>query len=558
MVILEAANIKKYFSDRLILDINELKIYSGDHIGIVGLNGAGKTTLLNVLSGELMPDEGFVKRYADISYIHQFSSADDDAGMDSGKEMKEFDVSEKLSNNYSKGSTDGILSGGEKTRLKVANALSRNSVILFADEPTSNLDYKGIELIRQKFLNIETFLLISHDRNLLDALCNKIIEIKDAKIKVYDGNYSFYKEQNKREIEREKFEYDQYISEKSRLIDAIEERKQKSGSIKKIPRHMGNSEARLHRREATEKQEKINKAVNGLKTRLEKLKVKEKPAAAPKIKLDFTLTDPPQNRIILSGKDIDFSYGDKVIFKSAGFEIPRNTKTAIIGDNGVGKTTLLNLIDNRYKNIKIVPKAKIGYFYQGFENLAFDKTIIENVMLDSIQSETVTRTILARLLIKGDDVYKKVDVLSGGERIKLSFAKIFVSDANVIMLDEPTNYLDILSIEALQDILREYEGTLIFVSHDKTFVNAIADRLLIVRDGQIDTFEGNLSAYENSRGHHKKDAADKSGQSQDNEVRKTVLKMRLAEIISKMSHPKADKDKLEEEYAIVLDELKNL
>jgi macrolide transport system ATP-binding/permease protein len=537
MLIIEAAGIKKYYSDRLIIEFDNLKIYSGDKIGIVGQNGSGKTTLMNILSKEIEPDEGFVKRYCDITYIRQFSEESINAGQ---KLLKEFNLSQKTYQN--------AYSGGEKTRIKIANALSHENLIVFADEPTANLDYKGIELLKQKLSEVESFLLISHDRLLLDSLCNKIIEVRDGKLKVYNGNYSFYKKQSEMEHERALSEYEKYISEKSNLEGAIFDRQSRAKSIRKAPKRMGNSEARLHRRSANEKQEKIHNAVDSLKTRLNKLEVKEKPRELPKIKLDFSLTNPPENKIVISADRLSFSYGSNRIFDKASFSIPNGSKTALWGENGTGKSTLLNLINkNSNDSIRIVPKAKVGYFYQGFENLEYNKTVLENVMRDSVQTQSVARTILARLLIRADDVYKEVQCLSGGEKIKVSFAKLFVSDANILLLDEPTNYLDMLSIEALASVLCDYEGTVLFVSHDSAFVNSVADKLLVIENRTINTFEGNLEDYKLNR--------QKTQFKVKSETEEIILKMKIAQIVAKLSDPKADKEALELEYQRLIAEL---
>jgi macrolide transport system ATP-binding/permease protein len=221
----------------------------------------------------------------------------------------------------------------------------------------------------------------------------------------------------------------------------------------------------------------------------------------------------------------------------------------LLGENGVGKTTLLNLIAGSGNgSIKIVPKARIGYFYQGFENLQQNMTVLDNVMAESVQSQTVARTILARLLITGDDVYKKVEVLSGGEKIKVSFAKLFVSSANVFLLDEPTNYLDMSSIEALENMLSCYEGTVLFVSHDRAFVNRVADRLLLIENQSISEFDGNLDKLEK----YKKQQIQKD----INDPEQIALQMRMTEIIAKLSRQDANKDELEAEYGRLLKKLR--
>ena len=540
MLILEAANIKKYYSDRLIIEIDELKVYSGDKIGIVGPNGAGKTTLLNILSKDIEPDEGFVKHYCPIAYIRQFS---DESIMADPKLLKEFNLASK--------SHQRAFSGGEKTRIKIANVFSNENIVLFADEPTANLDYKGVELFKQKLSNVDTLLLISHDRQLLDSLCNKIIEVRDGKLKVYSGNYSFYKKQTELEYENALMEYEKYISEKASIEAAIKDREERSRTMRKTPKRMGNSEARLHKRETTEKQKKIHNGINSMETRLKKLEVKEKPKELPKIKLDFSLTNPPENKIVITARNLSFAYGTKKIFDKACFSIPNGSKTALWGENGTGKSTLLNLIyQNSNSGIHIVPKAKIGYFYQAFENLEYDKTVLENVMRDSIQNQSIVRTILARLLIKTDDVFKKVQYLSGGERIKVSFAKLFVSDVNILLLDEPTNYLDVQSTEALESVLKDYEGTVLFVSHDSEFVNSVADRILVFENGNITTFEGKLEDYKQSKQKTKTKSID--------ETEKIILEMRISEIVAKLSNPNADKESLEAEYQSLISKLREV
>ncbi len=541
MLILEAADIKKYYGDRLIIEIDELKVYSGDKIGIVGPNGSGKTTLMNILAKDIEPDRGFVKHYSHVAYIRQFS---DEGIRADQKLLKEFNLACK--------SHQRVFSGGEKTRIKIANAFSNESILLFADEPTANLDYKGVELLKQKLSKVDSLILISHDRYLLDSLCNKIIEIKDGKPRYYNGNYSFYKKQSEIEYESALQEYENYISEKASIEAAIKDRQERSKSMRKAPKRMGNSEARLHKREATEKQKKIHNSINSMLTRLNKLEVKEKPKDLPKIKLDFSLTMmPPENRIVIAAENLSFSYGTKKIFDRVCFNIPNGSKTALWGENGTGKSTLLNLIyQNSSSSIRIVPKAKIGYFYQAFDNLEYDKTVLENVMRDSVQTQSVVRTILARLLFKTDDVFKKVECLSGGERIKVSFAKLFVSDANILLLDEPTNYLDIQSIEALENVLKDYEGTVLFVSHDSEFVNSVADRILVFENGIITAFEGKLEDYWQSR--------QKSKDSSAWETEKIILEMKISEIVAKLSSPSADKEFLEAEYQRLVSKLKTI
>lgn len=539
MLVLEAGNIKKYFGGKLILEFDELKVFTGERIGLVGQNGTGKTTLLNILSNEIEPDEGFVRQYCNVAYIRQFS--EDGVCVDS-KILKEF--------NSLKLTQQKAFSGGEKTRIKIANAFSCDNLLLLADEPTASLDYKGVELLKQKLSTVETFLLVSHDRDLLDDLCNKVIEIKDGKLKTYNGNYSFYRRELQADMDRMQFEYLKYQDEKTRLEKAFTNRKKLASGIAKKPRNKGEQCLDSPSARSKGSQEKnMQRAANAILTRLEKLEAKEKPKELPKIKLDFSLTYPPENKIIISAEKLSFSYDNRRIFTNVGFRIYNGMKTAIWGENGAGKTTLLNLINSKSsESIYIVPKARIGYLYQGFENLEYDKSVLENVMKGSVQTQTVARTILAILLITDNDVYKKINVLSGGERIKVSFAKLLVSNANVLLLDEPTNYLDMMSIEALESVLREYKGTVLLVSHDSAFINSIANRMLIIENQSIKEFDGNLQEYRSS--------CQKTQATIKTEIEKTILQMRILEIVAKLSRTNAEKENLEAEYQSLIAQVK--
>lgn len=545
-LLLEANHLVKYFGDRRILELSSLRVYAGDRIGVVGANGGGKTTLLDLLSGELTPDEGEVRRCCSISYCKQF-----DPGVEADvAHLGRFGVAGKAGAK--------AVSGGEATRKRLAQVLGAPGALVFADEPTSNLDAQGVELFCEQMAQVPTFLLISHDRAVLTRLCNKILEVKEGTVTLYDGGFAFYREESARRQQRRQTEYLQYDAERRRLEGIYQAKKGKAASITRHPKNLTPHECRVRNfltsRSYDAKQKNMERSAAAVKSRLAHLEVKEKPHSDPAVHFDFSLTAPPANRIVLRGQGITFAYGDLRLFENADFSLENGSKTALIGKNGAGKTTLLHLISRAGQEeascIHLVPKARVGYFYQGFENLDLNRTVLENAMEGAVQNEATVRALLARLLFRRDDVYKKAGVLSGGERIKLAFAKLFASPANVLLLDEPTNYLDMPSIEALQQMLAEYKGTVLFVSHDRAFVDAVADRLLLLQNQKLLSFAGNLSAYELSR-------AQPKPQKQD--VQKSVLEFRLTAVLSRLSVASgAEKEALEAEYQGILAQLKAL
>lgn len=544
MLLVECSNVKKSFGDRLILDVENFKIYSEDRIGIVGVNGAGKTTLINILCQRLQPDEGWVKLYGRYSYISQL------------EEEENVSISNEMASRFSVESIwNKNMSGGEKTRFKLAHALSKNSLLIFADEPTSNVDIEGIELMEKKFEEYKgALILISHDRSFLDKLCNKILEIEDGRIKIYNGNYSDYAAQKVQERERDEFEYDEYIKEKKRLQKVITDTKQKVKSVKKAPNRMGNSEARLHKMGDQKAKANLDGSVKNIEKRIEHLEVKEKPKEQEGIKLDIEDSNRLHSKVIIEGKDVTKVFGEKIIFNNAEFSIYNTSKVALIGPNGCGKSTLIKMIIDNEKCIRIAKGARIGYFSQDMSILKKNLTIIENVMESSIYNETFARILLARLLIKKEDIYKKTSVLSGGERVKVSFAKMLLQNINLLVLDEPTNYMDINSLQVVEKVLKDYDSTLLFVSHDRRFVDSVADHIMSIENHKIKMFKGNYKEYLAS----KNKCTDIAKEEIQNQI--LILQNRLSEVIGRLSMPSKKDDivALDEEYNEVLAKLNKL
>ena len=474
-------NITMSFGTRDLFHIDKLEVYEGDKIGLVGLNGSGKSTLLRLINGDTIPDEGRIKLNCTPTYFVQLSDEHNNNIADP-KELSLFGVQELV--------IQGSTSGGENTRLRLAELFSERGTLLLLDEPTSHLDEDGFEYLDQRLASIDSFILVSHDRELLDRRCNIILEIEDGEIRTYSGNYSSYCEQKKQAVERAFFEYEQYTDEIKRLSLAYKKKKEQAKKAAKRPHGLSSSEAKAIEfsaptRSPKGKAKSMERSAENIKKRIEHMDVKKKPRELPQMRPIFRLTDPPRNPIIIEAEQLSFSYPNgKEVFRNATFRLLRDSRTVLLGENGSGKTTLIRLILEG-ELVRLVPKAKIGYLKQDLSDLRSDKTVLENVTETSIQSQSIVRTVLARLLFTADDIQKPVSVLSGGERVLLAFARILVSSANVLILDEPTNYLDIPSIEAVQSLLSEYEETMLFTSHDSTFVRAIATNAVVIRDKKI-------------------------------------------------------------------------
>ena len=547
MLLISAINVKKYYGDRLILGFEELRVYNKDRIGIVGLNGVGKTTLMGILAGVVLPDEGYVKRFADHSYITQLGLPDENA--DDHLE-KVFGVKDK---------EVSYLSGGEVTRKKIAAMLGKKSDILFADEPTCNLDLDGIMLVEKKLNEFDgALLLISHDRELLDKLCTRIIEIEDGELTHYTGNYSAYMQQKEVDRRRKQTEYEKYVEERVSLEKAVRTLQGKTGKMRKTPKRMGNSEARLHKRSTTEKQEKLHRSVSAIKTRLDKLAVREKPDDTEKIKLTFHMADDPVSKVLVRGEKINIAFGDRILFKDLEFEIPKGSKTALVGKNGAGKTTLIRMIVSEDAGIKRASGLKIAYLSQDLSIINDNQTVLQNALSVSCYPEWLSRTILSQMLFTRDEVNKKAAVLSGGERVKLSIAKLLVSNANLLILDEPTNYLDIYSMEALEDVLKEYKGTLLFTSHDRRFVDNIANCKIVIDDSKAKVFHENYADY--IAGKKNINVAVQNGLNPKAGDEESLLRLRLTQVIAKLSMPGKDDDpvKLDDEFRKIAMRLKDM
>lgn len=499
-ILLDAHNIKQYVRDRMLLNIAQLHVYQNDRIGLVGENGSGKTTLLHILNQDLIPEEGFVTQFAKTELIPQF------------KKM------------------DTTNSGGEVTQMYIYRSLDKKPELLLADEPTTNLDTKSIENLEQQLNAWQgAFIVVSHDREFLDHVCTSIWEIRNGEIIQYSGNYSKYLQQKEVEHRQEQLAYEKYKNEKKQLEEAIKLKEMKAQQATKKPQHLSSSEARIKGAKTyySNKQKKLRKTVKSLETRLDKLNMVEKTKELPPIKMDILNSNTFKHRTIFRIENLSGAIKDRLLWNSTSFNIYGGDKLAITGSNGVGKTTLLKKIVENQSGVTISPSVKMGYFSQNLDILELDKTILENVQSSSSQNETLIRTVLARMHFFKDDVYKSANVLSGGERVKLALTKVFLSDVNVLVLDEPTNFLDTNAIEAFESLLEAYEGSVIFVSHDRKFIDKIATRIITIHNKEISLFEGTYDELKEKR---------KTKTTEDTiENDKLLIDMKITEVLSRLS-----------------------
>lgn len=534
------SNIKKDFGFKNVLNDISFNIQTGEKIALVGRNGAGKTTIFDIISGNEKSDNGVrsIRNGAKIGYLRQIPIEEEknkkvgdviysgqqellDLELDMENIAKEMetpssdDELEKLMRKYgrlqdafiSKGGyeieenfakickgckiTDellernyGLLSGGEKTRVNLAKILYSNPDILLLDEPTNHLDIQSIEWLEEFLGKYKgTVLINSHDRYFLDKVAQKIILIEKGEAEIFNGNYSYYLEENERRIMEE---FENYTDQQKKI-------KAMKDSIKKLQEF-----GRL----ASPGGEAFFKRAASIQKRLEKIELLDKPEEKKKINLKFDVKS-RSGKEVIKIEDLGVILGDNIILDSANLDVRYGEKIGIVGNNGSGKSTIIKTIMGEIQpitgNVKIGDSVKIGYIPQEIQFEDDNYTILKEFRKSFTGEETRARAILSKFMFNADNVFKRVGSLSGGEKVRLQLACLMQQETNCIIMDEPTNHIDIDTREVLEEALKDYKGTLISVTHDRYFANKLATRIIEVSDRKTDSYIGNYDDYKNKK-----------------------------------------------------------
>jgi macrolide transport system ATP-binding/permease protein len=480
-VCIELKQIKVTFFDQLVVDIPRLAVHQSDRIGIVGKNGAGKSTLLKLMAGQVTPDKGQVIRLKDFAYFAQAAKP----------EAREAD--HQWLGRFSVPQTEiGNLSGGEQTRMKLAQLFSTYHEGLLLDEPTTHLDAAGTQLfIEELTYYAGTLVLVSHDRYVLDKLVTKIWEIEDGHVTEYTGNYSDYVAQKELRRKHQQERHEKYVEEKNRLVKAAEEKMKKAEKITRANNRMSKKETKTKAnkmfmtKSKDTSQKAIQRAAKAMEQRVNQLEAVEAPKKEQPLYFPQPIALQVHNKFPIMADRLTLRAGKKTLLKEASFQFPLGSTIAIAGKNGSGKTTLLRHIIQQGEGIIISPKVVIGSYEQMGYQFAKDETVLAFMKERSDHDESKIRAALHAMDFTGNDLRKNVRELSGGEATRLVLCQLFLGRYNVLVLDEPTNFLDVFCLEALERFIKGYEGTILLVSHDRMFVDRVADRIYVIEHQQL-------------------------------------------------------------------------
>ncbi len=601
------ALVKSFEIGKNVLDGLSFSVNTGERVGILGHNGCGKTTLFRILVGEIDRDEGEIsiapgKRLGLISQIPVYPAdwTVEDVLRDAHRHLNDLaekidaltkemenDSSEELLNRYDKLSEDfrrlggydmeldrnrvangldipramreqlfSSLSGGEKTRVNLARLILEDTDILLLDEPTNHLDLHATEWLEDYLLHFKgTVLVISHDRWFLDKVVQRCVEISEGKAELYSGNYSFYIDERQRRFDEKLKKYEKDQAKIEQLTRAAEQMH--------LWAFMG--------------MDKLHKRAFSMEKRIEKLSRSEKPTEQRKLTVRFKEREFNGDEVLVAD-NVSKAFGDRTLFSGLELLIEGGERVALIGDNGTGKSTLVKLIMGEEKPdtgyLALGPAVRSAYLPQMVSFSNDTRSALDTMLYDCRCQPQEARDRLAAFGFRGESVFTPVGTLSGGEKSRLRLCMLMGGDINFLLLDEPTNHLDIASREWMEDALSDYEQTLLFVSHDRYFIEKFATRIWALSDGKITDFRGNYSEYcqwrerqavfeQNARNNSKKTAVKKESAKKDASPNRERAAAKLEKEITKLEARLAELNRLSEEHAtdyqklMELDEEKN-
>ena len=533
MIDISVSNLVKEFEvGHKILDGLTFQVDTGERVGLLGPNGCGKTTLLRILTGVMDYDEGDVviapgKRMGLISQIPVYPAGYtvEDVLATAFEPLREMEREmAALAEQMGEGTDPALLarydkltaafeaaggyetdtktnkvcngltipqsmreqlfdklSGGEKTRVNLARLILEDTDILLLDEPTNHLDLRATEWLEEYLDKFKgTVLTVSHDRYFLDKVVNRIVEIQSGKAEFYSGNYSFYVVEKERRYE-EKLR--QYEKEQAKI-----EQLEKAAEQMRIWAYSG--------------MDKTFKRVKSMEKRIERMRTTDRPTRERKMEVRFGEREFRGDEV-LTIKGLTKSFGERTLFSNLSLEVAGGERIALLGDNGSGKTTLLKILLGEEEpdtgKVRMGPTVKVGYLPQHVHFDHPERNLVDTLIYEQDCTAQTARNRLAAFKFRGEDVFKPVSALSGGEQSRLRLCMLMDEKINLLILDEPTNHLDIQSREWIEEAVEEYEGNLLFVSHDRYFIDRFASRIWMLEDGHITDFRGNYQEYQAAR-----------------------------------------------------------
>lgn len=467
------------FGNKDVLNIEELSAYMNDKIAIIGPNGAGKSTLLKIIAGKFEKFGGSVQSETDFNYFAQIDEVDYEV-----HDNFNFELLSRLDVPDNKG-----LSGGEETKFRLTQALSEYKLGLLLDEPTTHLDQRSVDLLIDELkYYFGTLIFVSHDRHFINSIADKIWEVSEGKVREYAGNYDDYESQKEQERLENERQYQSFNSEKKRLEEAAQKQMEKASKMSgdKNRKQDIKPDRLSSSKQKDTVQKQAFKAAKSIESRISHLNEVERMDDSKQLKFPLAKTMEIHNKFPIMGQGVTVERGDKVLLDKASFQFPLGHTIAITGNNGSGKSSLLQEIMNNAEGMDISPKVKMESYRQMDYKMFTDEPVIKYLMKQTEFQEPLVRSILQNLGFSQDEVTKPLHNLSGGEATRVSLALMFVKPSNVIILDEPTNFIDLNTIKALETFIGAYQGTILVTSHDKYFVERIADSVYRIDDQQLE------------------------------------------------------------------------